>query len=178
MSSSTNLTGRWRGHYLQHGQERPITADLLHRGDRLSGTMCDGHPDSEYSLFELAQHAGLPPGADEQIELQLRQTLPDAPAGPIRYVSHLPSGSVLEGQCKGPVVAFLKTYQGTSFSGYKAGDRLVGTERKGHSVHYEGRLSPDGLAIEGRWWIDADPRAGTLRAEGLFSLRHQPRAPD
>jgi hypothetical protein len=174
MSSSRDLTGRWLGHYLQHGQERPITADLHHIGERLSGTMCDGHPDSEYSLFEVAQQAGLQPGADEQIEVMLRQALPDAPAGPIRYVSYLPSGSVLEGWCKGPIVYFLKTYQGDSFSGYKAGDQLLGIQKEGHVVHYEGHLSPDGLVIEGRWWIDADSEYGTRRTEGVFLLRRQP----
>jgi hypothetical protein len=171
MSSSENLTGRWTGHYLQHGQEYVITADLLHTGEQLSGSMHDGHPDREYSLFELAQNAGLPPGADEQIELQLRQSVPDVAAGPIRYVMHLPSGSALEGRCKGKIVYFLKTYQGTSFSGFKAGDRLLGVHKEGHDVHYEGRLSEDGLEIDGRWWIDANREQGTHRAEGLFSLR-------
>jgi hypothetical protein len=173
MPSSGDLTGRWIGYYTQHGQEYPITADLLHNEARLSGTMCDGHPDGEYSLFQVASEAGLPPGADEQIEAKVREALPAPPAGPIRYVSHLPSGSALEGHCKGPTVNFLKTYQGSSFSGYKAGDQLLGIEKKGHAVHYEGRLSPDGLEIEGRWWIDADPKYGTRRTEGLFLLRRQ-----
>jgi hypothetical protein len=135
--------------------------------------MRDGQTESDYSLFEVAQQAGLPPGADEQIEEGLRRALPDTPSGPIRYVWRLPSGSVLEGRCKGSVVYFLKTYQGTSFSGYKAGDRLLGIHKEGHAVHYEGRLSPDGLVIEGRWWIEADPEEGTPRTEGLFSLRRQ-----
>jgi hypothetical protein len=164
------------GYYTQHGKEYPITADLLHSGARLSGTMCDGHTDGEYSLFEVAQEAGLPPGADEQIEAKVREVLPDAPAGPIRYVSRLPSGSVLEGRCKGPTVYFLKTYQGSSFSGYKAGDQLLGIKKEGHAVHYEGCLSPDGMEIEGRWWIDADPEYGTRRTEGLFLLRRHQRA--
>ena len=46
-------------------------------------------------------------------------------------------------------------------------------QQEGHAVHYEGRLSPDGLEIEGRWWIDADPEYGTRRTEGLFVLRRQ-----
>jgi hypothetical protein len=140
--------------------------------------MCDGHPDNEYSLFEVAHEAGLPPGADEQIEAKLREALPDAPPGPIRYVSHLPSGSVLEGRRKGQVVYFLKTYRGTTFSGYKAGDQLLGVQKEGHAVHYEGRLSRDGLVIDGRWWIEADPAYGSRRTEGLFSLRRQGQPPD
>jgi hypothetical protein len=156
---------------LQHDQERPITADLIQTGERLSGAMCDGHPQNEYSLFELAQGAGLPPGADEHIEAQLREVLPDAPAGPIRYVSRLPPESVLEGSCKGQTVYFLKTYQGTSFGGYKVGDQLLGIHKVGHAVHYEGQVTPDGLMIEGRWWIEADPEYGTRRTEGFFTLR-------
>ena len=173
MSSSECLTGCWVGHYLQRGQERPITADVVQVGERLSGTMCDGHPDGECSLFEVALEAGLPPGADEQLEAKVREALPDDAAGPIRYISHLPSDSVLEGRCKGQVVSFLKTYRGTSFSGYKAGSQLLGVQMEGHAVHYEGRLSPDGLVIEGRWWIDVDLANGMRRIEGLFSLRRR-----
>jgi hypothetical protein len=96
MSSSIPLTGRWVGHYVQGGQKYPITADLVQVGQRLSGSMQDGHPDRECSTFEAACEAGLPPGADEQIEMGLREMVPDAPAGPIRYVSHLPV--LIEGQ--------------------------------------------------------------------------------
>src|SRR5262245_6071205 len=101
MSSLADLTGVWIGHYQQHGREHPITADLVLAGERLSGTMCDGHPDSESSVFEAAAAAGLPPGTDEQIEARLREALPGAPARPIRYVSHLPADSALEGRCSG-----------------------------------------------------------------------------
>jgi hypothetical protein len=174
MSSPVDLTGRWVGHYLQHDRERPITADLIQSGERLAGAMCDGHLHSEHSLFEIAQEAGLPPGADEQIEANLREALPDAPAGPIRYVRHLPPESVLEGRCKGPVVSFLKTYQGTCFDGYQVGEQLLGMEKAGHAVHYEGRLTPDGRTIDGRWWIEADPEEGTGRTEGYFTLRRGP----
>jgi hypothetical protein len=68
-------------------------------------------------------------------------------------------------------VSFLKTYQGTSFGGYQVGNQLVGFQKSDHEVHYEGRLSPDGLVIEGRWWIDANPVEAIPRAEGLFRLR-------
>jgi hypothetical protein len=120
MSSPLKLTGRWLGHYLQRGQKYPITADLVQAGQRLSGSMHDGHPDRECSLFEAACEDGLAPGADEQIEARLRAMVPDAPAGPVRRVSHLPAASVLEGVRRGQAVSFLKTYQGASFGGYKA----------------------------------------------------------
>jgi hypothetical protein len=168
---ASDLSGRWVGHYVQHGRDYSVTADLVQSGERLSGSMRDGHPDRESSVFEATAEAGLPPGADEQIEARLRELLPDSPSGPIRYISHLPAESVLEGQCDRGMVRFVKTYQGTTFGGYRVGERLIGTERPGHAVHYEGQLSADGSVISGRWWIDTDPEAGSRRAEGEFSLR-------
>lgn len=171
MSASANLTGRWIGSYMQGGQERPITAELHQDGVKFTGSMRDGQPDRECSLFEGAMEAGLPPGADELIDEKLRSMIPEAGRDPIRCVSHLPEESVLEGSSQGDVVTFTKTYLGTSFSGYKVGQKFVGTEAEGHTVHYEGQLSPDQSIIEGRWWIDANPEAGTGRAKGLFLLR-------
>jgi len=171
MSSSVEVTGRWVGHYLQRGQEYPITAELVQVGQRLSGSMHDRRPDRECSTFEAACEGGLPPGADEQIEAKLREMVPDAPPGPVRYVSHLPAAAMLEGVRRGQTVSFLKTYQGTSFGGFRVGDKLVGVQKEGHAVHYEGLLSANGLVIEGRWWIDADPVYATPRTEGLFTLR-------
>ena len=169
--ASTHLTGRWVGHYLQQGQEYPITADFREAGESLSGFMYDGQPDRESSVFQATAEAGLPPGADEQIEAKLREMVPDVAPGPIRYVSHLPPNSILRGRRTGQTVRFLKTYQGTSFGGYRVGDHLLGYREADHEVHYEGQLSSDGLVIEGRWWIDADPEAGTPQTEGLFHLR-------
>jgi hypothetical protein len=79
--------------------------------------------------------------------------------------------STLEGQCRGQTVSFLKTYQGTSFRGFKVGDQLVGMHKEDHRVHYEGQLGSDGQLIEGRWWIDVEPPYTTHRTEGLFVLR-------
>jgi hypothetical protein len=169
--SSTKLTGRWIGHYHQSSEEYPITADFLEAEEHLSGFMYDGKPDRDYSVFQIASEAGLPPGADEQIEAQLRQRVPDAPAAPIRYVTRLPPNSILRGRRTGETISFLKAYQGTAVSGYQVGNQLVGIRKAGHEVHYEGRLSPDGLVIEGRWWIDADPDHATPMCEGLFHLR-------
>jgi hypothetical protein len=166
----TNLTGRWIGHYLQNGKEYPITADFVEADDHLTGSMSDGHPDRESSVFEAAAAAGLPPGADEQIEARLRQIVPESGFAPIRHVSHLPTHSLLDGRKARRTVSFLKTYQGTSYGGYRVGDKLIGAEREAHSVHYQGQLSSDGLEIDGRWWIDANPVDGVPRTEGWFSL--------
>jgi membrane protease YdiL (CAAX protease family) len=51
---------------------------------------------------------------------------------------------------------------------------MVGNEIPNHSVHYRGRLSADGLEIEGQWWIDARPEQAVRRTEGAFRLRRQP----
>jgi hypothetical protein len=173
MSTSLNLTGRWLGHYQQHHRVHPIAAEFVHAGERLTGSMRDQETQSEYSVFQVAAEAGLPPGADEQIVAALREMVPDAPSGPIRYVSHLPPESALEGRVNGNDVYFLKTYQGASFGGYRVGDKLVGQKKAGHSVHYRGQLRPDATEIEGVWWIEADPDGGTRRTEGLFTLRRQ-----
>ncbi len=173
ISPLSNLTGRWIGYYEQGGRKHPIFADLVQEGDNLTGSMRDGEPDRDYSLFEIAAEAGLPPGADEQIHANLRALIPDAPAGSIRYITHLPPDSHLEGRRNERVVSFVKSYLGTTYSGYKVGDKMLGTKKEGHDVHYEGKLSSDGLEIEGRWWIDPDPNHGTRRAEGLFTLRRE-----
>lgn len=172
-SNDTNLTGTWVGDYSQHGRPSPITAELVHSGERLTGSMRDGEPDRTSTVFEVAAEAGLPPGADEQIVARLREMFPDAPSSEIRYVTHLPPESALEGRVRGSTVTFLKTYRGDHFGGYKVGDRLVGRRVSGHAVQYNGRLSPDGMEIEGRWWIDPDPESGTIRTEVSFLLRRQ-----
>jgi hypothetical protein len=168
---SPDLSGRWVGCYRQQGRDYPITADFVRAGEHLSGSMRDGHPDRECSVFEATAEAGLPPGADEQIEARLREMVPDPRSGPIRYVSQLPPESTLEGRCIGRTVRFRKTYRGTSFGGYRVGDQFVGIRRAGHAVDYEGLLSADGQVIEGRWWIESDRGIGTRHTEGEFCLR-------
>ncbi len=173
MSRATNLTDRWEGNYVQQGRERPITADLVQAGERLTGSMRDVVTDSESSVTEVANEAGLPPGGDEQIVDRLRRMFPDAPATPIRYLTHLPPDSSLEGWVKGPEVYFLKAYEGTHYGGYQIGDKLVGFEKASHVVHYGGRVSADGGEIQGKWWIDDTTGHGPRRTEGTFTLRRR-----
>jgi hypothetical protein len=173
MEPPITLTGQWVGEYVQHDRPYPITADLVQDGERLTGSMCDGHPDRDTSVYEMASQAGLPPGEDEQIVARLRELVPDAAGGPVRYVSHLPAESLLDGRVDGPTVSFRKTYQGLSFGGFRVGDKFVGHERASHAVQYQGQLSPDRAEIHGRWWIDADPDHGTGRSDGFFTLRRQ-----
>jgi hypothetical protein len=169
--SSITLAGRWIGYYVHRDEEWPITADLIEVEERLSGFMYDGKPDHEYSIFQATSEAGLPPGTDEQFEARLREMVPDAPPGSIKYIIRLPTNSILQGRKSGQTITFLKTYQGNTVSGFQVGNQLIGTRKSGHAVHYEGRLSMDGQTMEGRWWIDANPKSGTRMTEGLFLLR-------
>ena len=169
MSRQLSVTGRWTGNYFQPGRPRPIVADLVQSGERLSGSMKDGDTDSELSVTELAVEQGLPPGGDEQIVDRLRRMFPDAPATPIRYVTHLPPDSDLDGWIKGVDVYFLKAYEGSSYGGYQVGDKLVGFQNAAHVVHYGGRVSPDGQEIEGKWWIQDTPRNGPRRRRLVYT---------
>jgi hypothetical protein len=171
MSREMNVSGKWVGHYLQHERSHPIVADLVQAGEHLTGSMRDGETDMEQSVTEVAQQAKLPPGGDEQIVDRLRKMFPDAPATPVRYVTHLPPESALQGWVKGPEVYFLKAYLGTHYGGYQIGDKLVGYQHTGHTVHYHGRVSPEGDEIEGKWSIEGAPARGTARTEGSFTLR-------
>jgi hypothetical protein len=170
-SSRWDLTGRWVGHYRLHDEPHSIAADLIQSGDRLSGRMRDHVTSHECSVFQATASAGLPPGADEQITASLRELVPEAGNSPIRYIWTVPAESLLEGSVKGESVYFLKTYEGTCFGGYRVGEKLVGEESAAHSVHYSGQLDPDGLVIEGKWWIEANRERQTPRTEGHFNLR-------
>jgi hypothetical protein len=168
MSNNLNLSGTWVGEYFQYDRPHAITAELQHSGEALTGSMRDGEPDQDLSVSEVTSGS-----EDERIVAQLRQMFPDAPIGPIRYVAHLPPESTLEGWVRGPGIYFRKFYQGASFGGFKVGDRIVGQKNDAHSVHYSGRVGPDGDEIEGRWWIDPTPESGGRRTEGSFRLRRQ-----
>ena len=173
MSQAMNITGQWTGNYYQHGRPRPIVADLVQAGERLTGSMRDGVTDEVFSVTEVAVEAGLPPGGDEQIVDRLRRMFPDAPATEVRYMTYLPPESAIQGRVNGTEVQFLKIYEGTHYGGYQIGDKLVGFEKESHVVIYGGRVSPDGREIEGQWWIENTPGDDRRRTEGTFTLRRQ-----
>jgi hypothetical protein len=168
MSNNINLSGTWVGEYRQYDRPCAITAELRQSGEGLTGTMRDGEPDKEMPISEVTSGS-----EDEQIVARLREMFPDSPIAPIRYVSHLPPESILEGWVRGSGVYLLKSYRGVSFGGFRVGDQIVGQEIPEHSVHYSGRIGPGGDEIEGRWWIDPSPESGGRRTEGSFRLRRQ-----
>lgn len=171
MSARIDITGRWTGAYLQHGREHPITADFAQIDSHLQGKMTDGVTEFETSVFDAAMEAGLPPGADEQIVASLRKQYPDLPRAPIRATATLPAASILEGVVQGRTVRFRKTYLGEHFTGWRIGDRLIGSTVNVHVVQFRGRLSDDANSLEGQWYVDADRKTGARRLEGGFTLR-------
>src|SRR5262245_65458339 len=101
MGADINLTGRWEGYYSQFGQPHAITAEFVQTGETLRGTMRDRETVTEKSVFEVALEAGLPPGADEQIEQSLRAMFPEARSARVRSKSELPPLSTVEGNSCG-----------------------------------------------------------------------------
>ena len=134
------------------------------------GTMVASDTESEQSLFAAAAEAGLPPGADEKMDEQIRRLLPDAGNQPIRGKAILPTHSLLEGTVSGRFVRFKKVYQGQHFVGFEVGEQRVGRTIEGHCVHYSGRVSSDRMEITGNWTI-LEPETGRANAQGSFVLR-------
>jgi hypothetical protein len=153
---------------------RKISAVISQAESRLAGTMRDWETEIDRSLFDAALEAGLPPGADEQIEEQLRRLHPAERKAPIRSKSRLPADSTIEGTVRGPFVTFTKTYQGQHFTGYQIGDREVGWTAENHAVRYSGRIEAGGNRIEGVWTI-SQPGSPHRPVQGPFWLeRVQP----
>jgi hypothetical protein len=170
MSEAFDLTGAWEGLYTQHDQQRPLSAQWVQQGNVLTGTMTDGCTEFAASISEIAMREGLPPGADEQIVEQIRADHPDAPLGRVMAETRLPAHSKIEGELEGRNLRFVKTYQGEHLAGFSFGGIRKLQKVEGHEVYYQGKVSPAGNEIEGRWQIlgaDAQP----IRAEGWFYLK-------
>jgi hypothetical protein len=66
----------------------------------------------------------------------------------VRYVTHLPPDSALQGQAKGPEIYFKKTNEGTHHGVNHIGDKPVRFEKQSQVVHYGCRVSSDGQDVE------------------------------
>src|SRR5262249_42168971 len=97
MSATFDVSGRWLGHYPQHGREHGIAADLVQQGVTFTGTMSDHKTESERTLTQAAQEFGWVPGADEQVFEWVRQQIPEAEKLPVQAVSNMPEASLIEG---------------------------------------------------------------------------------
>lgn len=171
--SKPDLSGTWRGYYTQHGKERPISARFEQEGFQIVGRMNDELTEFESTVSEMAMDQGLTPGADERIVEKIRELCPWVSQEQIRAESVLPSDSLLNGEIEGLAIRFRKTYQGQFFSGYRVGDVRVGITGEDHEVYYQGRISPDGMEIEGKWLLREGLDHDGPRAEGGFYLRRQ-----
>lgn len=169
-SGEVTLTGDWQGHYTQHGSRHRLLARLTQQGPRFTGEMTDLDNVTVQSLFDFVADAGMQPGADEQLEGQIRQMLPEAGPGPITTRSILPWSSRLTGTVQGPFVRFIKTYDGEAWHGYEIDETGIGQRQPAHPVEYSGRLSPDGNMISGLWTIyHQDSSRGCI--DGGFTLQ-------
>src|SRR5437870_1368639 len=101
MSNDPDLTGTWFGEYRQHNRPHAIAALLRQSGEVLTGTMRDIEPDQEMSVTEATSDSGDAPGTDERIVARVREMFPDEPAASVRYISHLPPTSTLDGWVRG-----------------------------------------------------------------------------
>lgn len=169
MSMPQSLTATWVGEYRQHDHSYSITAELVEENELVTGSMRDGEPDHDVSVTEAT--ATKAPGTDERIVGFLRSLFPEESASPVRFVSHLPETSRLQGWVRGGRVYFLKSYQGAHIGGYKVGDKMFSHQFDDHTVHYSGSLSSDQNEIEGQWSIGPSTANGGHRSEGSFTLR-------
>jgi hypothetical protein len=166
-----DIDGVWTGAYTHARTRCGVTVRFALSGGELRGSMTDAVSLHEHTLADLRAHHGLTDEQAEAIVAALREHVPEAEAWEVVSVSRLPPAAELTGYVHGSVVRFRKQYQGLSWTGWRVGAYLVGAERPGHAVEYEGEVSDDGGRIAGRWWIPANPALGFQDAEGTFELR-------
>jgi hypothetical protein len=170
MTEPIDITGRWSGYYCQHGREHPISAIFAQVDAHVQGKMTDSVTSVDKSIFEYAFDAGLPPGADEQIYVQLRKEHPGALRSPIQANWRLPEFSTLEGEITGRQVRFVKRYIGESFAGWRIGEKLVGETVTDRADEYAGMIEADGNSIEGHWSAPSKAKKQMPAVGGRFQL--------
>ncbi|MEQ1633815.1 MAG: hypothetical protein ABL997_15650 [Planctomycetota bacterium] len=136
-----DLSGAWKGHYLQNGRAHAITMRVVHKGQSLMGSMHDEET-MWISHDELATDR---PGEDAP------------PPRPIDVLTVLPPESTIEGDVDGRSVSFCKRYRGTHSFTLLIGDDSVSAELEGHRVWYRGELDQSGSVLRGEWSIPPFP---------------------
>jgi hypothetical protein len=138
-----DLSGAWKGHYVQNGKEHAISMRVVHKGHSLMGAMHDEET-MWISEDELATD---------------QEGLDAPPPRPVEVLTVLPPESTLEGDVDGRRVSFCKRYSGTHSFTLLLGDASVSAELEGHRVFYDGELDDSGCVLRGEWSIppfDAD----------------------
>lgn len=144
-----DLTGSWRGHYLQSGSRHGITMRVVQRGQSFVGQMQDSS----------TTRAG-----------KIRMWTEGSSSTEIEQLSTLPAESTVEGEVEGRSVAFVKSYRGKAVTSvFVPGRDPLQFEFPGHQVHYLGTLHEAGDVLHGHWWIHGP--AGSKPQRGHFELR-------
>ncbi|MDB5350127.1 MAG: hypothetical protein JWN86_1374 [Planctomycetota bacterium] len=164
-----DLTGRWVGFYRYRLHELgtfPITAEVRQECDRITGEMYDQITSREELLDTLieANRDDLSPGRRLRLEASIRRF----GVGEVIVNSRLPETSDIEGKVADGLVEFTKAYRGASEVEWSVGGKQIGSEtRRGHKVHYSGRLDREVGCIAGEW---------VIRRRGLFGRFLPPEA--
>ena len=125
-----DVTGRWVGFY-RHRCERlgtfPITAEIRHEGDRITGEMYDQITDRSELLDTIveAHRDDLSPGNRLRLEAAIRRF----GDGAVMVNSRLPETSHIEGTVAGGLVEFTKAYRGALEVEWSVDGRGVGSAR-------------------------------------------------
>jgi len=170
--SRGTASGRWSGHYEQHGKSFPIEASLKHRGGKLFGTMTDSNGQHSQSLRSMLEESKLSDQEIEQFISEVRSNFPRSPDGEIEYRSYLPARSLIEGEIEDCRIAFTKRYEGYHEIEYVLNDLALPDSVHCEIVQYVGAISPDSETISGEWSISPVDEPEAMVA-GAFRLNRQ-----
>ena len=138
MGETIDLTGEWRGHYVEDGGRHPIAMRVDQRGARLRGTMSD-----EDTLFLADPRHVLGDSLDE-LQMEVGDDLNCGGA------TSAPATSTIAGTVTGRTVSFTKRYDGTISTEMWIGALAFRTEVEDHEIYYHGVVGNDGV-LRGTW---------------------------
>jgi hypothetical protein len=156
-AASFDLSGNWRGHYLQARGRYGISMEVAQEGTRFRGRMRD-----EHTLIAGIEKLG----GDE----------PDEVPTDFDLLITLPEHSEIEGEVDGDRVSFLKRYLGKHTARAFSEQNELEVEIDGHSVFYSGSIEESGEVLRGFWRIPA-MFPGDRGETDRFELRREPGAP-
>ncbi|MBK9387836.1 MAG: hypothetical protein IPN34_23720 [Planctomycetes bacterium] len=129
-----DLSGTWRGHYLQARARYGIAMEVAQEGARLRGRMRDEHT----LIAGTEKLRGDDPGEDPT-DYELLITLPEH--------------SEIEGEVDGDRVSFVKRYLGKHTARALSERNELEVEIDGHHVLYAGHIEEGGAVLRGFWRI-------------------------
>ena len=163
------LSGRWVGHYQQHGRSFPVEASFKHRGGKLFGTMFDLEPGHQQPLRAVLEETGHSDSDISKFIDGVRSHFPDSLDGEIEYRAWLPEKSMIEGSVVENELSFVKRYEGYHEIEYVLGGLALPESIPCDLVEYTGKLSFDSESISGNWTIAAS-NGTEIELSGAFKL--------